>query len=427
MTDLVDVAIVGAGPLGLSIASHLKARGVGMRIFGPPMKTWLDMPASLNLKSFGFATNVYTPYEHSTLPEYCRARGLEDLEPIAMSSFAQYGLWVQQRLVPEVEAKMVTHVAHGGAGREAFDVALATGERLRARRVVVAVGVTHFARSPEVLRGLPSELASHTAENHDFTRYRGKHVAVIGGGASAVEAAAMVHEAGGHAQLLVRGGPPSFNSRMDPNRSWRERLRAPLSVLGPSRKSWALQVLPWAFPYLPEKRRVRLTRGYLGPAGPWWLVERFQGKVEVHPGCEVMGAEPDGSQLALRLREGGASRTLKVDHVIAGTGYEPDVDRLVFLDEALRGRLTRVERAPALSHRFESSVPGLFFVGPVAAFDFGPLMRFVAGAGYAAPLVARHLAGDADPSLRFGRVEGEKIKPAQGGGASSEGLSALRD
>jgi hypothetical protein len=37
-------------------------------------------------------------------------------------------------------------------------------------------------------------------------------------------------------------------------------------------------------------------------------------------------------------------------------------------------------------------VPGLYFIGPASAFSFGPLFRFVAGASYATPVVARHLA-----------------------------------
>ena len=38
--DGPDVAIVGAGPYGLSIAAHLRVAGVTFRIFGRPMQTW---------------------------------------------------------------------------------------------------------------------------------------------------------------------------------------------------------------------------------------------------------------------------------------------------------------------------------------------------------------------------------------------------
>ena len=47
---------------------------------------------------------------------------------------------------------------------------------------------------------------------------------------------------------------------------------------------------------------------------------------------------------------------------------------------------------PMVNGGFESSVPGLYFVGPPAVDSFGPLMRFMVGAEYVAPLVARRLA-----------------------------------
>ena len=95
----------------------------------------------------------------------------------------------------------------------------------------------------------------------------------------------------------------------------------------------------------------------------------------------------------MRLSDaGGAPRELVFDHVIAGTGYQVDVDRLPFLDSDIRGRVRRVSRAPALSRNFESSVPGLYFVGAAAAFSFGPLFRFVAGAAYSSPTVRKHIA-----------------------------------
>jgi len=83
-----------------------------------------------------------------------------------------------------------------------------------------------------------------------------------------------------------------------------------------------------------------------------------------------------------------------LDHLVAGTGYEPDLGVLPFLDGALASRIRRIERSPKLSVNFESSVKGLYFVGAAAAFSFGPLLRFVAGAEFAAPAVVQHLAAN---------------------------------
>ena len=57
-----QLAIVGAGPYGLSIAAHLRERGVNFRIFGTPMRTWREqMPRGMLLKSDGFASNLSDP------------------------------------------------------------------------------------------------------------------------------------------------------------------------------------------------------------------------------------------------------------------------------------------------------------------------------------------------------------------------------
>jgi hypothetical protein len=64
---------------------------------------------------------------------------------------------------------------------------------------------------------------------------------------------------------------------------------------------------------------------------------------------------------------------------------------LAFLDAGLREEIAQVEETPILSDQFESSVPGLYFTGPVAANSFGPLMRFMVGAEFAAPRLAAHL------------------------------------
>src|SRR5258706_2440632 len=139
--DNTDVVIIGAGPYGLSLASHLSHRRIERRIFGFPMRSWRQMPPGMYLKSFGFATSIPTPEPNCTLPEYCRARGLEDFEPIATATFADYGDWFQQKFVPDVQQTHVTAVTQVNGG---FDVALETGEHVRTRRVIVAAGVGGF-------------------------------------------------------------------------------------------------------------------------------------------------------------------------------------------------------------------------------------------------------------------------------------------
>jgi hypothetical protein len=404
MHDDTDVVIVGAGPYALALAAQLRQRGVEFRIFGPPMKFWRDMPPGLNLKSLAFATSVYVPQHGHTFPEWCRASGLEDHEPCTMESFAAYGMEMQRRFVPDLEPVEVRRVARAGTR---FEVTLASEARLRARRVVFATGLTHFARVPEALQHLPEELASHSSVHRTYEPFAGKSVAVLGAGASAVEAAVLVREAGGTSRVLARGPGVIFHDKTPRQRPWHQKIRHPDSSLGASRTSWLMDQLPLAVHFLPRERRVRFVKGYLGPASPWWIKDRCQ-DLEVHGNTSVVAAERSGDRVRLTLRrEGRPDQSLEVDHVIAGTGFDMDVDRIAYLDHDLRGGIRRLSKAPDLSLHFESSVRGAYFLGPVAAMSFGPVLRFVAGARYAAPFLARHLAGplrEARSALRRGSL-----------------------
>jgi FAD-dependent urate hydroxylase len=383
-----EVAIIGAGPYGLSLAAHLRSRRLKYRIFGHPMRAWSRMHAGMGLKSPDFGTNIYAPVRGFRFVEWCRERGLSTVEPIAIDLFTEYGRWAQERLVPDLETTDVIGLRRNGAG---FLVTLASGEMVDAHCVVVATGLSYFERMPKEVRSLPSSLASHTTERRDYSEFSGSSVVVIGGGASALEAGVMLREAGANVELLVRGSSVSVGGPKPPRRSLRDGIMQPNSVLGPGRKSFLLQRLPMATHYLPTNRRVRFVRTFLGPAAGWWLRDRADGLC-IRTGTEVLDAAPTSTGVRLRLRTETSERDLDVDHVVCGTGFEVDVDRLPFLDAGLAASLRRIVRAPALSRHFESSVTGLYFIGPSSAFSFGPLFRFVAGAAYTVPVVARHLA-----------------------------------
>ena len=194
------------------------------------MKFWRDMPIGVNMKSLAFGTNIYVPEPGYTFPEWCRQHGLEDFEPCTMQSFADYGLWIQARFVPDVEANEVINVSAAGRG---FDVSLSSGRRVNARRIVFATGLSYLARIPEVLRDLPREFAElDSFFLSDYTDFRGRHVAVIGGGASAIEAGALVPRGAG-------GGPECwcepeavFHGRTNRVRPMIEQIREPMTVLG---------------------------------------------------------------------------------------------------------------------------------------------------------------------------------------------------
>jgi cation diffusion facilitator CzcD-associated flavoprotein CzcO len=385
-----DVAIIGAGPYGLSLAAHLRVRGVEYRIFGEAMRFWRNMPVGVNLKSLAFATSIAVPESGYSFPNWCEQHGLEDFEPCTMQSFSAYGLEIQKQFVPDLEEVLATNVSLRDGG---FEVALSSGERLHSRKVVVCTGLSGLARIPDVLRELGPESMRHTFDVSDYSVFRNKTVAVIGAGASAIEAGALVREAGGCSEIFVRGQEAVFHGRTPRVRPLWESIRNPMTVLGAGRDNWVLQQLPLSVHMLPRERRTRFVKSYLGPASPWWIKDRVLGKVPIHVRHEVVKVGNASQRVLLKMRDGeGCLRNVEVDFVIAGTGYDANLSRLKFLDPKILDRIDRTEHAPTLNINFESSVPGLHFVGPLSFMCFGPLFRFVTGAEVTARRLARRFS-----------------------------------
>jgi cation diffusion facilitator CzcD-associated flavoprotein CzcO len=387
------VAVVGAGPYGLAVAAGLRQRDIGFRIFGTPMQAWQDaMPRGMFLKSEGFASDIADPARALTLARFCAESGLEYGDygvPVPVDTFIRYGHWFREAAVGVVEDASVQHVTASG-GR--FELTLDTGERATAERVVVASGLNGFAFVPRALRELPPDLRTHSSEHHDLTGFRGKRVVVVGGGQSALESAALLHEHGAEPKVIVRAEEVAWNPTPAIERSTKRRLRYPRSGLGDGWDLWTYSNVPLAFHALGEKRRAQIVWRTLGPAGSWWLRDRLDGQVDILRGSRIEEATAEDGSVRLRVSRNGRVDELEADHVLAATGYRPDVDRVPFLDPALRARIARGPAGPSLSRWFESSAPGLYFVGLAAATSFGPPQRFVLGSGFAARRVTTHVA-----------------------------------
>ena len=384
---MLTTAIVGAGPYGLSIAAHLRRNGIPFRIFGRPMDSWRShMPKGMMLKSDGFASNLDSPGGEFTLKEYCAERGIpySDTEiPVSLATFSSYGVAFQERMVPELEDRYVQRITRLPEG---FSLLLDNGESLRARHVILAVGITHFEYVPESLRHLPAEFCSHSFAHHHLEPFKGRHITVIGGGASALGIAGLLRDVDCDSHLIARGSKVTFHNGPDGSvPSLWKRIRHPRSGLGPGLRSRFYSDAPMAFRYLPEKLRVKIVRTALGPSGGWTTRDKVIGRVPLFLGRTVERAEiKDGKVLLHMLGKDGSRSELVTEHVIAGTGFRVDLDRLQFLAPEIRAEIKSVQRTPILSSTFESSVAGLHFVGVAAANSFGPVMRFAFGARFAA-------------------------------------------
>jgi FAD-dependent urate hydroxylase len=371
-----EVLIIGAGPYGLSISTHLRSRGIEHLIVGRPMDTWrTHMPAGMYLKSEPYGSDMSCPQAGYDLEGYCRSERIDGIGrgiPLPLEQFIDYSDWYIKQLVPDVIDETVTEVKATNGG---FRVAFAGAEPVAARNVVIATGVLpHFYIPPE-LSGLPSELLSHTGDYQRLDGFKGRHVAVVGAGSSALETAALLHEAGCEVQLVVRcPDSPIWGTRAEPLNAV-TRLRNNKLCEGWKCPLWNS---PTFFRRLPENVRAEKAQTVLGPLGAWWLKDRVEGVIEIVAKTHVRGAEPRGGGVKLLL-EGPTRSSLEVDHVIAGTGFHVDIARLSYLPEDLRTRIATLSGYPRLSRAGESTVPGLYFAGAPAAFDLGPSMRFIAG------------------------------------------------
>jgi len=390
MTQSCDVAIIGAGPHGLSLAAHLAARGVSFRIFGRPMTTWSErMPKNMILKSDGFASNLSAPAPESTLKAWCARNGVPYADqglPVPLDRFLSYANWFQKRYVPGVEELNVTSVeAHG----DGYAVTLESGESVSAKSVVLAVGITWFEHMPEVLSGLPEGLTSHAAAHRDVARFRDQEIAVIGAGASAVDLAHLLHEEGAKVRIVARAPQIEYNKIPDAaDESLIGRTLRPASGIGRGWKSLFCAEAPLLFHRLPASLKRRAIDSHMHPAAGWFMREKVEGVIPMSLGRALKSAEATNGKVALTL-DGGES--LKFDHVIAATGYKMDLRRIPFLEKSLVTKASLADGTPILSDSFETPVAGLYAVGPAALESFGPLMRFMVGAEFAAPRVAQRL------------------------------------
>jgi thioredoxin reductase len=394
MERVTDVAVIGAGPYGLSLAAHLEARGVEFRVFGRGLETWrAHMPRNMDLKSDGFASNLSAPAPDSTLKAWCAKNGVDYADqgsPVALGTFLSYAGAFRERFVPRLEEQNVARLSRGANG---FTVTLEDGERFVARNVVLAVGISWFAYTPPLFVNFSPDLVSHSFAHRDADRFKGRDVAVIGAGASAIDLASLLHETGANATVIARARAVEYNPVPDATaETLLYRVMRPASGIGRGWKSYFCAQAPLLFYRLPSHLKQRAIRSHMHPAAGWFMRAKSEGRVPMLLGREIVNAEARDGRMALTLVDHmGNGETPHFDHVITATGYRTDMRKLPFLAPELRARISIGGTKPNVTDNFETDVPGLYATGMAAMESFGPLLRFMVGAEFAAPRLASHL------------------------------------
>ncbi len=256
--------------------------------------------------------------------------------------------------------------------------------------MVVATGIADFVHLPEVARGLPPDLVSHTAHHRDLAQFAGRSVVVVGLGQSALESAALLHEAGAVVEVVGRRDAITWLHGGKYHRKlgrFVPLFYAPTDVgpLGLSR----VVAAPHLFRRLPRTVQNPLAYRAIRPAAAAWLGPRLE-PLPITTGRSVTALAPAGDGVRVALDDGSSRQA---DHVLFGTGYRVDVRRYPFLGDDLKSAVRQAGGYPLLRGPMESSVPGLHFLGAPASWSFGPTMRFVAGGWFGSETLVRGIGG----------------------------------
>jgi FAD-dependent urate hydroxylase len=413
-----EVVVIGAGPYGLSAAAHLRSAGIKPYVIGRAMSFWKDnMPGKMLLRSKGEASNIHAPEKHLSIEGFEKIVKRKFPDPVPIEDFIAYGEWFQKQVAPDLDTRYVRTVTRSGPD---FEITFEDGEKLRAGSVVMALGIGYFLVKPAEFKGISDELAPHSSQLADLGQFKGKRVAVLGKGQSAMEYAAILHENGANVVIVTRASQLAYRPY-----AWRKNLFRTLTsgpllpfshmVFPPTDlgniKTARKMAHPEKFRRQPPEVQAQLLKDCARPVGAYWLEPRLKG-VEVRANVTIRTAEPVGNGLRLTYSDGSAEQ---VDRVVLATGYKIEMSRYPVLDDTLKKQIQQTaDGYPILQTSLETSVPGLFMTGVVGERTLGPTLRFVTGTNNAGPRLAAAIAARRNSTSRSqGESTVEQLEPAE--------------
>jgi FAD-dependent urate hydroxylase len=371
------LAIIGAGPFGLSAAAMARSKGIPAIAYGKPMELWRrHMPRGMLLRS---AKDWHLdPCDRYTLEAFLARHGTQpsDPAPIAIEQFLDYAAWFRESVGIAIDQRYVRTLTRRG---DTFDMQLDDGERVTASAVLCAPGVRYFRHTPqEYVAGLSNHLWCHSTEICDLDLFRGMRCLVIGGRQSAYELATLLEfNAGADVTIVHRHPSPAFT---ESDWSWvADELRT-------------AETTPGWFAHLSKSEQEAIHKRFWGEGRlklePWLGERMSRAKATVYANTTIDRVEEVDGRVRATLNNGVTLRD--IDVIVLATGFKVDLQRVPYMTPSLLAEIECVDGYPVLDSDFQSvSVPGLYFAGLVAARDFGPYMGFLASC----PFAGRRLVG----------------------------------
>src|SRR5215469_2998335 len=320
-----NVMIVGGGQTGCAFAFALRRAGIGkvsvidaapdaeragIWTNGARMHV-LRTPKALAGPEYGVAALGFQAwYEARHGAEAYRA-----FERIPRQAWIDYLAWYRDFLGIAVRyGTRLNRIEPAADGSKHFRLHLDSGVET-ARKIIVATGFegSGAVAVPDFLAGLPPQLCAHTGDAIDFTALNGKDVAVIGGAASAFDAAAVALESGAKAVHLFARRPTLAATPINRSRGYPGAYDNYFALPDAVRWNQAIRFrrAGSTAPQDAIERVLRHDNFHLHLAAPW-LSARAEAGGNVAEAADTAGCLADGAL------------TWRFDFVIAGTGYAAD-------------------------------------------------------------------------------------------------------
>ncbi|QQK77790.1 NAD(P)-binding domain-containing protein [Salicibibacter cibarius] len=351
---MIDLAIIGAGPYGLSLAAHAKESNINYKVFGYPMDFWASkIPPNMYVRTSLEYTGLSDRHNEYTLKNYQLEKGIDLFYPLSRNVFVDYAFWFIKKTDIDIEKALITNVISTDGF---YIVQTENGNSYKAKKVIVAVGLTNAQYIPNELYVSKKNLVTHSSDYTTFDEFVGQHVLVVGGGQSAWETAALLHQANAEVELVYRR-----SERLKPQKNMNAKQ----------------QEISRRFYYFSKQYQDKIKKELEKATVSDFLVPLVEGKVKQRPNTFITYVlKTHDNKVHVKLND---QTSLIVDHVIAATGFRFSVNNISFLNSIHQNIAINDSGDPVLNEYFESTVPNLFFTGPAAATSHGPAYRFIAG------------------------------------------------